>query len=793
MDDFVRNKLREWGLSKWVERFKDGEVDEECFLLLDDQELVRLIPKEGPRAKLKHKLKLLKEEQNITTTTTTTTNHETVDAANQHRTQEHDETADSAEVLPSTSDANDTEEIILSDVKNIMGYVKMKLQNMDDTKLKAFLKTKIDSLETKKRELVGVFGRTGAGKSSLINAIIGEKNFFPSGSVSACTSVMIQVEANTNNSKYEADIEFITAEEWKDELWFLKSFDDGRDRHDDDVEELSVLYGDEWKHKSIENLMDKKYFKEIPEFLHSNKKMLKCDTAAELAAKIVKYTRSDSKVEEGRGMRRQYWWPLVKCVTVRVPGNSLLRHVTLVDLPGNGDCNKSRDKKWKEIVGSCSTVWIVADINRAASEKEPWEILENASGQMGNGGECQRIHFICTKSDQIDDSNVQSADDVREIVLKRNREAKNKVKAKFHKQSNIKKHFSDDCFVVYTVSSKEFLKEKKKNLSPDETEIPKLQGFLQNLNDSHSETLNYVSGAHGILSLIQGAISRAVAEKKMEVCANLEENMRRELDKVRKTMEETHLAFEKCLVGGVEKSKGSCEEKLKVILNPTRKTGSSYHRILKYAVGNNGAFHPKNGRQKNINVDLSSFLTSSIDEEFRTTFPNEAESGPYHGVINAFSLDTRSLTQKYKDVELQLTFLETEENKIKTELNKIIRERKKQIYRVLTETIEKDMQESYERAKMEKGTGSLENMRRIIRNHVLEKKSIMFDKAKENMLNGLYKLKKDILKALDVTLKESIELSLKTDDNSLPDVSAELAIVRKYYFQMKPGSDLPSV
>ena len=56
-----------------------------------------------------------------------------------------------------------------------------------------------------------------------------------------------------------------------------------------------------------------------------------------------------------------------------------------------------------QVVGRCSTVWIVTDINRAASEKEPWEILENASSLMGNGGECQQIHFICTKSDQIED------------------------------------------------------------------------------------------------------------------------------------------------------------------------------------------------------------------------------------------------------------------------------------------------------------------------------------------------------------------------------------------------------
>ena len=74
---------------------------------------------------------------------------------------------------------------------------------------------KICDLEKSKRELVGVFGRTGAGKSSLINAIIGEKDLLPSGDTSACTSVMIQVQANMesypNDSKYIAEIEFIPA------------------------------------------------------------------------------------------------------------------------------------------------------------------------------------------------------------------------------------------------------------------------------------------------------------------------------------------------------------------------------------------------------------------------------------------------------------------------------------------------------------------------------------------------------------------------------------------------------
>ncbi|XP_028455036.1 nuclear GTPase SLIP-GC-like [Perca flavescens] len=95
---------------------------------------------------------------------------------------------------------------------------------------------KIDDLETDKRELVGVFGKTGAGKSSLINAVIGEKNLLPTGSISACTSVMIKVEANTDanqqNKTYQADIEFIKKEEWKDEMFHFLG--DKASQKDDD-------------------------------------------------------------------------------------------------------------------------------------------------------------------------------------------------------------------------------------------------------------------------------------------------------------------------------------------------------------------------------------------------------------------------------------------------------------------------------------------------------------------------------------------------------------------------------
>ncbi|XP_019211774.1 nuclear GTPase SLIP-GC [Oreochromis niloticus] len=515
--------------------------------------------------------------------------------------------------------------------------------------------------------------------------------------------------------------------------------------------------------------MDNKYFRDIPEFRMSKIKILESDSAEGLSEEFVRYTRSESNETEEV---KRWYWPLVKCVTVKVPDNDFLDHVTLVDLPGNGDTNTSRDQMWKEFVASCSTVWIVTAMNRAASEKEAWEILEDASSLLGNGGECQQIHFICTKLDH------EKPDDINKV--------KNAVMKEFKKQNQIKDHFSEDCFKVFTVSSKEFL--KGENVNPDHNEILKLKEILKNLNDAHSETSNYVSGAYGILSLIQGAKSREVLEQTNDVRADLEGNLSIQLNQVKKAIEDIIKAFEQGLREGVEKSPNLCERKLKSFLYPSKMSGGAFHQTLKFAVGNGGIQKPNKGKRKDLNMILASCLTERIDEKFRDTFPNDLKCGNFNGAIDAFSLSTDSLIEKYKNVKLQLTFLQTEEKKMKTKLNKIILTQKKLIYNSLTDTIRNNMKGCYKEAAAFKGTGTLKNMRDTIERHV-ESKMDMFEEAKNAMLKQLNDLKETVLRTLEKTMKESIEHSLKTEACSLPDVLEYLEMVKKHYDELNGGQD----
>ncbi len=66
---------------------------------------------------------------------------------------------------------------------------------------------------SRKKATIGIFGTSGQGKSSLLNAILGKQDLLPSDCYGeACTAVVTQVEANLTDSNYIAEIELISKE-----------------------------------------------------------------------------------------------------------------------------------------------------------------------------------------------------------------------------------------------------------------------------------------------------------------------------------------------------------------------------------------------------------------------------------------------------------------------------------------------------------------------------------------------------------------------------------------------------
>lgn len=84
--------------------------------------------------------------------------------------------------------------------------------------------TQIESLQQIQVDtptIIGVVGNTGAGKSSVINAMLEEERLVPTNCMRACTAVVTEMSWNSSddeNAKYRADIEFIKASDWEKDL-----------------------------------------------------------------------------------------------------------------------------------------------------------------------------------------------------------------------------------------------------------------------------------------------------------------------------------------------------------------------------------------------------------------------------------------------------------------------------------------------------------------------------------------------------------------------------------------------
>ena len=290
--------------------------------------------------------------------------------------------------------------------------------------------TNVQKQAIRSKTVIGVVGATGAGKSSVINAMLDEERLVPTNCMRACTAVVTEISYNFEDDEpYKAVVEFISREDWHKMLkvLFQDLFDGSgqvsRECSNEDSEsgiayaQIKAVYPkltkEDMEHTTIEKLME-----------HSNvaclgtSRDITSDDSIEFYKQLQRYVdskeKSGGKKEKGdkekKKPREMEYWPLIRVVRIHIKAPALATGAVIVDLPGVHDSNQARAAVAQSYMKQCTGLWIVAPITRAVDDKSAKNLLgDTFKRQLKMDGGFNSVTFICSKTDDISITEAQDS------------------------------------------------------------------------------------------------------------------------------------------------------------------------------------------------------------------------------------------------------------------------------------------------------------------------------------------------------------------------------------------------
>jgi len=175
-----------------------------------------------------------------------------------------------------------------------------------------------------------VVGNTGAGKSSVINAMLDEERLVPTNCMRACTAVVTEISYNHGDIPYQAQVEFITPADWEKELKTL--FEDlldgdgkvSRDCSNQDTDagiayaKIKAVYPKKTK-EDIANSSVQKMLQDVSHVLGKSKGIEETDSLR-FYKRLQHYVDSkekstgDKDKDKKKEPREMEFWPLIRVV-----------------------------------------------------------------------------------------------------------------------------------------------------------------------------------------------------------------------------------------------------------------------------------------------------------------------------------------------------------------------------------------------------------------------------------------------------------------------------------------------
>ncbi|CAH6827677.1 Nuggc [Phodopus roborovskii] len=663
---------------------------------------------------------------------------------------------------------------------------------------------------------VGFLGSTGAGKSSLINALIQQAMFLPVSGESICTSCIVQVSSGCCE-QYEAKIHLLSDQEWKAELKDLTTLlhraagprgevdpwttDDAAEEA---AQKLQMLYGHGAERKPYEDLLRTKLRGRIPT---SRTITLKAEEAGELSVKLDPYIRTQRRHWDGESDETQIW-PLIKFVEVILPKSALIPEgVVLVDIPGTGDFNSKRDEMWKKTIDKCSVIWVISDVERVSGGKAHEDLL-NESIKACQRGFCKDIALVVTKTDKLHlweylrekKMRNQAIQSQREAVLQRNeiiklqrnKILKEKLKRKLPADSKLLEASED---LVYTVSAHEYWQQAF--LTAEESEIPKLREYIRKriLDKKRRLVTKYVTEAFGLLLLTDTFNSEESLLTEHLNMGGLRRFVEEKMELLEKNIEQCFALMEQPLQAGVQVARASYRRILSTCLVRSR-GNQGFHQTLKAVCLKNGVYASRTLARIDLNGALSQPIYDQIDPVFGGIFRDGKPTGSTLMLhIDAFkhSLEERmaeiGIRNGWKYDGYKRGFLIQEISAILGGLEGHILRRKRKIYESVTISIQNDLKPCYEEAAQITGKKACERMKDIIRRGVERQVAEgMFERAQERMWHQFRQLKHGITEKVKGSITTMLTLASPQGDGlykELADVRSEQKEMEKLHRSLR--------